>query len=143
MKDKWGFVFGVISLILTSFLLGYDPYMYFNFYIFKITTLVLIRAIRYIFKKKLLYILDFCYYANLIFVIYLSQMYNPVYSDTLFKISFMFANGPIIFAIPIYRNSLVFHSLDRITSVILHISGPLVFYQIRWYDNLNRFSTFH
>ena len=121
-KDKWGFVFGVISLMVTSFLLGYDPYMYFNFYIFKIISLVFIRTVRYKAKQMILYLLDFCYYANLIFVIYLTQFYNPLYKDTLFKIAFMFANGPIIFAIPIYRNSLVFHSLDRITSVILHIS---------------------
>jgi len=127
-KDKWGFVFGVMSLIISSFLLGYDPYMYFNFYIFKIIALVLIRTIRYKAKKMILYLLDFCYYANLIFLVYLSQMYNPAYKDVLFRIGFMFANGPIILAIPIYRNSLVFHSLDRITSVILHISGPLVFY---------------
>lgn len=88
----------------------------------------------------ILYILDFCYYANLLFIVYLSQLYDPEYRDTLFKVSFMFANGPIIFAIPLYRNSLVFHSLDRMTSVILHISAPLVFYQIRWYDHLNKFN---
>lgn len=54
-------------------------------------------------------------------------------SDTLFWAVFALANGPVAWAIYAWRNSLVFHSLDKLTSVIIHISPPLTLYAIRWF----------
>ncbi len=48
--------------------------------------------------------------------------------------------GPLLWAIPLYHNSLVFHSLDkfylnyRITSINLHFFSPLMLFVIRWVD---------
>lgn len=50
---------------------------------------------------------------------------------------FMFNFGPLIWGIPMFRNSLVLHSLDRITSICLHFAAPVVCYIIKWMDHDN------
>ena len=51
------------------------------------------------------------------------------------RISFSFAMGPLLFGIPCYRNSLVFHSLDRLTSLKIHLGPALAMFMARWYDD--------
>ena len=45
----------------------------------------------------------------------------------------MLSHGPIIFAIILWRNSLVFHSVDKVTSVMIHIFPCLQMYNSRWH----------
>lgn len=47
--------------------------------------------------------------------------------------AFGLANGPVSWAIYAWRNALVFHSLDKMTSIVIHLSAPLVLYAIRWF----------
>ena len=42
-------------------------------------------------------------------------------------------NGPLLFAVGLFRNSLVFHSLDKITSLFIHLSPALVTFCVRWF----------
>jgi len=53
-------------------------------------------------------------------------------SPALFKINFASAHGPLLWAILTWRNSLVFHDFDKVTSVFIHIFPPLVTFCIRW-----------
>ena len=39
--------------------------------------------------------------------------------------------GPLLLAIPIFRNSMVIHSLDKITSVFLHLAPGYTLWGIR------------
>ena len=80
--------------------------------------------------------IDFCYFANYLIMIYIFCYPQSV---TLFRICFVNACGPLLWAIPLYRNSVVFHSLDRITSIYLHMFPALVLYSIRWNDNEKKF----
>lgn len=130
-RDKYGFVFGILNIMLTSFLLGFNPILYLKYYSVKYTSLILIRTCRYYHKKWYLYLVDFCYYSNLITLAFL-HYYAP--NSRCFNVVFMFSFGPLIFAIPIFRNSLVLHSLDRITSTVLHFSAPLACYVVKWMD---------
>eukprot|EP01132_Coremiostelium_polycephalum_P002277 gene2277-2804_t len=52
-------------------------------------------------------------------------------SRILFCSCFSFMNGPILLAVLPYRNSLVFHSLDKATSVLIHILPSVVTYSLR------------
>jgi hypothetical protein len=45
---------------------------------------------------------------------------------------FVFANGPLLVAIVAWRNSMVFHSLDKTTSLFIHVFPALLTYCTRW-----------
>jgi hypothetical protein len=64
-------------------------------------------------------------------------------SRLLFQILFSLATGPVTFAIMAWRNSLVFHSLDRLTTVAVHAFPPLVIYIMRWCATLRRMFPAH
>ncbi|GFP79503.1 uncharacterized membrane protein ygr149w [Phtheirospermum japonicum] len=74
---------------------------------------------------------DFCYYANTIFLIML--LCYPR-NEKLFMVCFSFAEGPLAWALIIWRCSLVFNSMDKIVSVFIHLLPGLVFFTIRWWD---------
>lgn len=134
-RDKYGFVFGILNIMFTSFLLGFNPMYYLTWYTVKYIPLATIRWFRYVQKKWMLYTFDFCYYANMVTILFIYFGQN---NQFVFNSIFLFCFGPIIWAIPIFRNSLVLHSLDRITSCVLHIAAPLACFVIRWmdYDNV-------
>ena len=56
-----------------------------------------------------------------------------MYGTNLFKVMFSFSNGPVLLAIILWRNSMVFHSVDKMTSLFIHSFPPLYSYTIRWY----------
>ncbi|KAH9763222.1 glycerophosphocholine acyltransferase 1 [Citrus sinensis] len=61
---------------------------------------------------------DFCYYANTIFLVDL-LMYPK--NEKLFMVCFSFAEGPLVWALIVWRCSLVFNSVDKIVSVLIHL----------------------
>lgn len=103
------------------------PLVYCLFYF----VFVPLRWIYYRFKKWHYYLLDFCYYANTIFLVYL--LFYPK-NEKLFLVCFSFAEGPLAWALIVWRCSLVFSSLDKIVSVLIHLLPGLVFFTIRWWN---------
>lgn len=103
------------------------PYVYCFFYV----TFVPLRWIYYRFKKWHYYLLEFCYYANTIFLIDL-LLYPK--NEKLFMVCFSFAEGPLAWALIVWRCSLVFSSADKIVSVLIHLFPGLVFFTIRWWN---------
>lgn len=129
--NKVTHLLGVLGFGGFCFLLGARPqdipYVYCLFYV----TFVPLRWIYYRFKKWHYYLLDFCYYANTIFIIDL-LLYPK--NEKLFMICFSFAEGPLAWAIIVWRCSLVFSSFDKIVSVLIHLIPGLVFFTIRWWN---------
>ncbi|KAH1209435.1 putative membrane protein [Glycine soja] len=103
------------------------PLVYCLFYV----VFVPLRWIYYRFKKWHYYLLDFCYYANTIFLVYL--LFYPS-NEKLFLVCFSFAEGPLAWALIVWRCSLVFSSVDKIVSVLIHLLPGLVFFTIRWWN---------
>ncbi|KAK3004288.1 hypothetical protein RJ639_019671 [Escallonia herrerae] len=103
------------------------PYVYCLFYFI----FVPLRWIYYRYKKWHYYLLDFCYYANTIFLVML--LFYPK-NEKLFMVSFSFAEGPLAWALIVWRCSLVFSSVDKLVSVLIHLLPGLVFFTIRWWD---------
>ncbi|CAH2079492.1 unnamed protein product [Thlaspi arvense] len=122
---------GVLGFGGFCFLLGARPQdiplVYCLFYVI----FVPLRWIYYRFKKWHYYLLDFCYYANTIFLVDL-LLYPR--NEKLFMVCFSFAEGPLAWAIIVWRCSLVFSSLDKIVSVLIHLLPGLVFFTIRWWN---------
>jgi len=55
---------------------------------------------------------------------------------SLFKVYFGLCNGPLIMATVMWKNKLVFHDLDKITSLFIHMFPPLLTYTTRWHTDL-------
>ncbi|KAL3623631.1 glycerophosphocholine acyltransferase [Castilleja foliolosa] len=129
--NKVTHLMGVLGFGGFCFILGARPqdvrYVYCLFYVI----FVPLRWIYYRYKKWHYYLLDFCYYANTIFLIML--LCYPK-NEKLFMVCFSFAEGPLAWALIIWRCSLVFNSMDKIVSVFIHLLPGLVFFTIRWWD---------
>ncbi|KAK6941321.1 Glycerophosphocholine acyltransferase 1 [Dillenia turbinata] len=129
--NKVTHLIGVLGFGAFCFLLGARPqdvpYVYCLFYFI----FVPLRWIYYRFKKWHYYLLDFCYYANTIFLVML--LFYPK-NEKLFMVCFSFAEGPLAWALIVWRCSLVFSSVDKIVSVLIHLFPGLVFFTIRWWD---------
>ncbi|KAK2973709.1 hypothetical protein RJ640_021540 [Escallonia rubra] len=127
--NKVTHLLGVLGFGGFCFLLGPQdiPYVYCLFYFI----FVPLRWIYYRYKKWHYYLLDFCYYANTIFLVML--LFYPK-NEKLFMVSFSFAEGPLAWALIIWRCSLVFSSVDKLVSVLIHLLPGLVFFTIRWWD---------
>ena len=67
----------------------------------------LARAVYYRMIRWQYFLYDFCYFANASAMMFLWRWKK---SATVFRCIFAFANGPVLLAIPLWRNSLVFHS---------------------------------
>ncbi|XP_021750092.1 uncharacterized membrane protein C776.05-like [Chenopodium quinoa] len=137
--NKVTYLCGVLGFGGFCFLLGARPQdvpiVYCLFYVI----FVPLRWIYYRYKKWHYYLLDFCYYANTIFLVTL-LMYPK--NEKLFMVCFSFAEGPLAWAIIVWRCSLVFNSIDKITSVLIHLLPGLVFFTIRWW-NPTTFAAMH
>ncbi|KAL9440923.1 hypothetical protein AB3S75_019574 [Citrus x aurantiifolia] len=137
--NKVTHLLGVLGFGGFCFLLGARPhdihYVYCLFYII----FVPLRWIYYRFKKWHYYLLDFCYYANTIFLVDL-LLYPK--NEKLFMVCFSFAEGPLAWALIVWRCSLVFNSVDKIVSVLIHLLPGLIFFTIRWW-NPESFAAMH
>ncbi|KAK4853790.1 hypothetical protein QYF36_014674 [Acer negundo] len=137
--NKVTHLMGVLGFGGFCFVLGARPqdipYVYCLFYFI----FVPLRWIYYRFKKWHYYLLDFCYYANTIFLVDL-LLYPK--NEKFFLVCFSFAEGPLAWALIVWRCSLVFNSLDKLVSVLIHLLPGLVFFTIRWW-NPETFAAMH
>eukprot|EP01039_Chlorochromonas_danica_P011335 gene11335-12651_t len=76
------------------------------------------------------FMLDFCYFVLACTMINVTVLQE---NTRFFKICFIFATGALPVAIPIWRNSLIFHDYDKIVSVYIHILPCLLYYTLRWH----------
>jgi hypothetical protein len=76
-----------------------------------------------------LFLIDFCYFVNFLCFAHLFVLPR---SSALFTMAFACANGPVAFAIIAWRNSLVFHELEKVTSVFIHFLPALLMFSQRW-----------
>jgi hypothetical protein len=128
LLDKVSFSFGVLNVMFTEFLLLEYPEHFWMWYCIEMFSCLGVRFFHYRTMRWQYFLLDFCYFANVVLVFYLWLAPTNV---ALFQICFAFANGPLGLAIVAWRNSLVFHSLDKTTSLFIHIEPVMVSYAIR------------
>lgn len=137
LRDEIAFLLGVVNLAVTSFLLGKKPEWIPMLYTIKFVVLVGSRVYLYKRARFHYFLLDFCYFANVMLLAYLH--FFPQYGK-LFVAVFIFSNGPLAWAIVTWRNSLVFHSLDKITSLFIHIDPPITTFVLRWWISSSKYN---
>jgi len=138
-KRSMGFFWGVNNAILTTFIAAKLPEYFGFWYIPKCIGLLVYRYIDWRPKKMHLFMLDFCYQVNAAFIVFLIAAYFRLLPEWIeqvaFKVLFSFSMGMLAWSIGMFRNSLVFHSNSRITSLFIHVEPPVLTWCMRWFPS--------
>eukprot|EP01006_Ploeotia_vitrea_P023356 TRINITY_DN55799_c0_g1_i1.p1 TRINITY_DN55799_c0_g1~~TRINITY_DN55799_c0_g1_i1.p1 ORF type:complete len:327 (-),score=31.41 TRINITY_DN55799_c0_g1_i1:619-1599(-) len=125
------FTYGVLNIVLSNLALQYHPKYLTYAYGIKLIFYLSWRIASYWWQRYIYFMLDFCYFANLIVLLTFFVFSNNL---MLFKVSFAMTTGPLLFAIIAWRNSLVFHSIDKMTSIFIHITPTITIFHWRWWN---------
>ena len=117
-----------MTICFSEWLLLRTPQWFPIFYVLLMSLLLAWRFIDYKSVKSELYMLDFCYFVNL--SVATQALFYPSNQEW-FEANYVLSTGPICLAIVVWHNSLVFHSLDKVTSFFLHAFPPLVCHGLR------------
>ncbi|GFO11764.1 expressed conserved protein [Plakobranchus ocellatus] len=130
LQSKITYVLTVAGIVLTSHCVLTDRWLMPYLYSVLTPSLLFFRLIMYWKMKYQYFMLDFCYFANIYCFTYL---WVAPSHENMFAVGFSIASGPLIWALLIFRNSLVLHSLDKVTSLYIHLMPCLLTFVIRWY----------
>lgn len=129
--DKIMFVIGMLRLAVESFLLGRYPCKFYLVHTFVGLVLLISRFCYYRYKHWHYFMLDFCYLANLLTLLFLWVWPDSVW---LFSAIYSYAMGPLLVAIPMFHNAYVPHSIDRMTSIYIHLWPGITLWTLRYSD---------
>jgi len=116
--DKISFNFGVILFGGFAYIMGRMPDKgFYNFYSIFVPAMIGVRAVNYTQKNWHYFLIDFCYYANLIVLIFL--IFGSK-NDYLYRVSFFYSSGTLAVATAAFSNKLIFHKFDHLISVVIH-----------------------
>ena len=118
LREKISFICGVMNIFVSGYLIGGYPQY---FHIWYTAQLIYFMPIRFFTYRRIGYhyfLADLCYFTNLL--VALSLWVFPS-SKRLFTAAYCLAFGNNAVAIIMWRNSLVFHSFDKVTSLFIHI----------------------
>ncbi|KAJ3810167.1 hypothetical protein F5876DRAFT_42331 [Lentinula aff. lateritia] len=129
-REKISFFFGIMSLLSSALLFGLAPQWVHLAYTVQALYLLPLRV--YFYKKRSwhYFLFDLCYYVNILNFIYIWLLPQ---SPALFIACYCLSHGSLASAVITWRNSLVFHDQDKVTSLFIHIYAPFSFTVIRHY----------
>ncbi|CAF1432886.1 unnamed protein product [Rotaria magnacalcarata] len=133
-RDKISFSIGVVNACCSPLIVSRWPHLLPLVYTVQALFLIPLRFLSYKRKSWHYSVYDLCYFVNLLTLLYLWVFPSSI---ILFTVCYMLSHGPLIFAIVLWRNSLVFHSLDNVTSVFIHMYPALTLFTIRWLLPIN------
>lgn len=128
-RQKVSFYLSVNLIWITCLIMFRHPSFMPLFHTGVLTTLMASRVFLYRRQGYIYFMLDLCYFANLLLMIYLTLL--PAHAGLLSAV-WALCQGPVIWGIVQWRNSLVFHSLDKITSCYIHLFPCITLYTLRW-----------
>lgn len=134
------FFFGIVNLVMTSMIIAKIPQHLWVFYGAKCVTLIPIWWGRVIQRHNGgLWILDFCWVANLCFGMYMvTSIFGAVPAWLhihCFQTFFAVALGPLGWACLVLHNGLVLHSVERTASLFIHMTPTLVAWTLVYYTD--------
>lgn len=121
-REKLSFIAGVLNIFISGYLVGAFPNYYHIWYTAQLSYFYPIRFYTYHKRGYHYFLVDMCYFVN--FLLILSMWVFPN-SKRLFISTFCLAFGNNAIAIAMWRNSLVFHSLDKVTRFVLTRPLPI------------------
>jgi len=118
LREKISFICGVMNIFISGFLIGGYPEYFHLWYTAQLLYFMPIRIFTYKRRGYHYFLADLCYFVNLLLM--LSLWVFPG-SKRLFTAVYCLAFGNNAVAIIMWRNSLVFHSFDKVTSLFIHV----------------------
>ena len=118
LREKISFICGVMNIFISGYLIGGYPQYFHLWYTAQLVYFMPIRWFTYHRRGYHYFLADLCYFVNLL--LSLSIWVFPS-SKRLFTATYCLAFGNNAVAIIMWRNSLVFHSFDKVTSLFIHI----------------------
>ncbi|KAI5458383.1 hypothetical protein BGZ63DRAFT_362441 [Mariannaea sp. PMI_226] len=118
LREKVSFICGVLNIFISGYLIGGYPQYFHLWYTAQLLYFMPIRFFTYHSRGYHYFLADLCYFVN--FLLFLSMWIFPS-SKRLFTAAYCLAYGNNAVAIIMWRNSLVFHSFDKVTSLFIHI----------------------
>ncbi|KAI1097042.1 hypothetical protein F5B19DRAFT_435606 [Rostrohypoxylon terebratum] len=119
LREKLSFIGGVMNIFISGYLLGAYPQYFHLWYGAQLAYFMPIRFYTYRRRGYHYFLADLCYFVNLL--LSLSIWVFPS-SKRLFIAAYCLAFGNNAVAIIMWRNSLVFHDFDKVTSLFIHIT---------------------
>jgi hypothetical protein len=130
LVDKLSFAWGVLGCSLTQWVFSDCPERMWLLYSVSVVPLLLVRLRMYWAARMQLFMLDFCYLVQMLL---LAHIFLFPCSRALHLALFALASGPIGLAIVAWRNSLVFHSMDKVISIFIHLMPALTLHALHWH----------
>ena len=122
---------GTNVIVFFAYLIGKHPHdIIYTYSTFVMGALLTYRCVTFWQKGWKFYLVDFCYFAN--FVVFYFINCAPK-SQWLFISCFVIANGLLASAVAAFRNSLVYHKIDLLTSLAVHSIPMCLTHHIKWY----------
>jgi len=121
----------IVSVPLTIILLFVTVYLLVTnnndllkmWYIYSMSVLLFIRICEFIEIKYTHFLLEFCYYINILYLIFL---YNNINTDYLYPI----LHGPLILYSIIFGDTIIPHKLSKTLTFALHTYGAIVSWKL-------------
>lgn len=129
MRHMVCFCCSMVDLVVSAYWLGASPLTFYQYHSFKALLLIGLRAIWYRWIGDHYFLFDLCYVCNGLVILYLWVFPKSEWLCQAFCGFF----GVLLISIPLFRNSFVPHSLDRITSVQIHLSPAIQMYVLLWH----------
>ncbi|KAF2157090.1 hypothetical protein K461DRAFT_220215 [Myriangium duriaei CBS 260.36] len=117
-REKVSFIGGVLNILISGYMIGACPEYFHYWYTVQLLYFMPVRWYTYHKIGFHYFLADLCYFVNFLMVLCIWFFPN---SKRLFISTFCLAFGNNAVAIAMWRNSLVFHSLDKVTSLFIHI----------------------
>ena len=136
LADKFFFVMGAVIVVGYGYVIGkYPNDFYYRFYTCVMAMLLIARMVHFVNCGWKYFLIDFCYFANTVILFMIN--FDPK-NEQLFKTGFIFANGILGYSTYQFRNSLVFHKIDMITDLGIHMVPVTAMYHIKWVTMLEQ-----
>lgn len=121
-REKLSFIAGVLNIFISGYLIGGYPDLFYFWFTAQLCYFMPIRCYTYHKRGYHYFLADMCYFVN--FLLLLAIWVAPR-SKRLFISTYCLAYGNNAVAIAMWRNSMVFHSLDKVTRLVgLTSTGP-------------------
>ena len=111
-REKLSFITSVLNIFVSGYIIGAVPQYFYWWFTAQLCYFMPIRLYTYHQRGYHYFLADMCYFVNLLLLL---AIWVAPKSKRLFIATYCLANGNNAIAIAMWRNSLVFHSLDKVT----------------------------
>ena len=119
-REKVSFIAGVLNIFISGYLIGAHPDLFYYWFTAQLFYFMPIRYYTYHKRGYHYFLADMCYFVNLLLLL---TIWIAPQSKRLFISTYCLAYGNNAVAIAMWRNSMVFHSLDKVTRSVIRLLG--------------------